>query len=488
MNERHLNRAQRRQLAHMYRAPTSAFEHAKGGQESVKQLYELAECAANGDLSDIRFAKQAFKLFGREIYDASEFESFSRNLFQHYIKGRSMVDALASLYYLSIILMNIRSIHAQRCEQSNTPHAKYHLFPIQALALTTAQHYFHQFTPADQRRLSWLTDRIDAPELKKVFENIDNYFTDLNSVCSVADAMERTMRDELDITPSDARELQEMSDQLFSELMRLQQYTIRQSLFDDQMKLPYTERWVVSDPHQIRPVENIGSLEFKLVMKFHECVAEFLSVRAGQDIRDLSMCVTREELELRITLPFTASLNLVFKLQSDGELYYQVYPVAVCWRDVFKKIGMEHVYEFLRFQFIARFFDLVVPREISEQTPSMDGLKERFCHARSSQGEVKATRTLRDLITPRIRMLRDKKKIQEAQQRELDDANAKTKREFFGRVGHPMRLRQGYRPHSDAKKWAKEDGLLRELEDNETWCRPVDSPMPVAHRQKERKS
>ena len=157
---------------------------------------------------------------------------------------------------------------------------------------------------------------------------------------------------------------------------------------------------------------------------------------------------------------------------------------------------MEAQYEFMRFQFIARLFDLVVPREISEQTPSMDGLTERMRSARNARPDVRPIQILRDLITPRKYILRDREAIKKAQAREEEGENGqdgvsedqKIRHQFFGRVGHPMKLRTGYRPHPDARKWAKEDGFYRELEENETWCRPIDSPVPVVHRQKGRKT
>lgn len=484
MDERNYNRAQRRAIAKYDAKNAKSINTGELKKSlSLKELYELAERASENTFDAFPFTKKASSLFSWEEHGPAEYGSFSRNIFKTYIEGRSFKDAITALYYVSVILLNVMKHRPPRVVKMS----KYHMEPISALFVHTALQYFPLCSESDRIHLEALKKQIKSIDILGMeFEYLDHFLFDFISVYHTGTEIEQYMKNELGMEIADSRELREMADQLFGDMRRLQRYTIRQSLFDDEMSLSHTQGWAVIDPRQMRDVNKISHDEVRLLMKHHNSIAEFVSIRSDQKVEGVEMIVDPQPLVMEVMYPFTANLNLIFKLGADGELYYQTYPIEVSWREIFKKAGHEAAYEFLRFQFIARFFDLVVPREISEQTPSMDGLSARVRRMRSEQPLARPIQILRDLITPRRLILRNGEAIKHAQDRESEER--RQQRQFLGRVGHPMRLRQGYRPHPDSRKWAKDDGFLRELEDNETWCRPVDSPVPVVHRQKGHKN
>ncbi len=462
------------------------------GTITVEQLHDLAQEVSGGHYSRIPFAKKAASLFNWEGSQEAEYGSFARNLFKTYIEGKSFKGAMGSLYYLSVILAKIAVNKSTAQSEGNASNHSYHLEPITALCLFTALQYFSTTSQSDSEQLTTLMNNIEGDIIKKEFEYFDCSLSDFCNTYRTAPEILRYMEKELGLTKADAPELKSMTDTLFKELKQLQRYTIRQSLFDDEIDIGDTQSWAVIDPRQMHAMDKISNNEAGLLKKHYDCIAEFVSVQNGQEVSEVGLRVDPQYLEVGVALSFTANLALIFKLRDDGELYYQTYPIAVSWREIFKKAGAEEAYEFLRYLFVARLFDLVVPRIIAEETPSMNDLAGHLLEARNEQPTVRPIRILRDLITPRVYILRNKERIQQAQKREMEDGEtdiereSRIQRQFLGRVGHPMRLRAGYRPHADKKKWAKEDGFYRELDDNETWCRPVDSPVPVVHRQKGR--
>lgn len=496
MDERNYNRAQRRAIAR-YDAKNAKSINAGELKKSLslKELYELAERASEDMFDAFPFAKKAASLFSWEEHSAAEYGSFSRALYKTYITGRPCRDAISACYYISCILLNIA-----RCVSKNNTkkdivsiesgRAMRHLDPIDALQLRVAEEYFMLGSESDRQHLLSLKEKIGSEHiLGTAIERLDNYLADFCNAYFMGPEIEKYMKEELCLEVSDMPELRSTTNQLFSGLIQLQRYTIRQSIFDDETKLFASQAWAVIDPHYTRGVELLDGDEVHLLKKHHGGIAHFVSIHEGSDITEIAMSVDRQPRNIGVSYPFTANFDRIFMLCEDGELYYSTYPVALSWREIFKKAGHEAAYEFLRFQFIARLFDLVVPREISEQTPSMDGLAARIGRIRNEQPLIRPVQVLRDLITPRTRILRDREGIKKAQEREdegvgKESENQKVQRQFLGRVGHPMSLRAGYRPHPKAKEWAKEDGFWRDLEPNETWCRPVESPVPVVHRQK----
>ncbi len=496
MDEPDYNRSQRRIAEKLIKkefgkALPNKIEHAP---PSLDKLYELADEAHQGKFDTIPFAKKVRAMLEEKFCDEPQNSAFAQRMYREYVQGRTFEESWVALYYVSLIIFHVgRDLDKQQKMRSDViPKEQISFTPIDALILEFAKNAFTNYTPASRKvYLEWIK-QIDILPLHSMFECLDVWMVNFHAWTQVAEKIKKYMIDELHVSSGDAIELKRSTDELFHGLKQLQRYTIKQSCYTDESGIAPISGWVCIDPLQIRNAEQLSRTELAIVNLSNDCMAEYVPFREESGMYGITASHFTDGNKIGTNYSFDALTGLKCKVGHDGELYYFVYPIKISLRDIYKKCGMEAQYEFMRFQFIARLFDLLVPREISEQTPSMDGLAERMRHARSERPDVRPMQILRDLITPRKYILRDKEGMKKALAREEEGRNEqdsvnedqKIRHQFFGRVGHPMQLRTGYRPHSDAKKWAKEDGFWRELEDNETWCRPIDSPVPVVHRQK----
>ncbi len=281
-------------------------------------------------------------------------------------------------------------------------------------------------------------------------------------------------------TEERAEELRFMADELFTNMIQSWQYSIRQSIWEDSFFHADQQAWVVLDHRQFK------GLPEDLRDNLSHVIAYFLIATDKNHIGSTQATAesyTQDECrKVSLDIPFDYCNAL--RLCNDGDLYLTTNDIPISLRRICEKNDKSEAYEFLRLTLIGHLFDLVVPRKILEQTPAFSRIKDiiKNAHIRGSS----LIEGIRELITPRTMIIRNPDVVRQAHQEEMNDLDNQEKqtRQFFGRVGHPKKLPQGYKPHPDAKKWAKEDGFHRELDDNETWCRTIDSPVPVVHRQK----
>ncbi|MEK7648429.1 MAG: hypothetical protein AAB400_00740 [Patescibacteria group bacterium] len=484
MDGQNYNRAGRRKLEKFIKqeygnAPKPRSEHTP---LSLDDLYRLANEAHNGRFNNIPFAKKARILLERTYCDESEYSSFAQKIYHTYLHGRKFEESWVALYYLSLIIVLIRRGMEERQVRDGTAQKReqVNFSPAYAIVSEFAKNAFVNYSLGSQKTYKEWMNQIDILPLRAMFEDLDRFMVNFQVRVQYAEQIKKYMLDKLQLTNEDAMELKQSTNELFQELKHSQRYTIKQSCYLDETGIAPISGWACIDPKQMRNAEALSIDELEVAIRSTSCLAEYIPFREGDGMQSVSASHFTDGPRVGTRYSFDAITSLECKVGHDGELYVFVYPIKLSLRDIYKKCGMEAQYEFIRLQFIARLFDLIVPREISEQTPSVENLSESVRQGKQADPSKKTLEIIRDIITPRTLILRDRARVERAYD---DELNAQ-KRQFLGRVGHPMRLRKGYKPHPDAKKWAKEDGFLRELEPNETWCRPVDSPVAVVHRQK----
>lgn len=276
-----------------------------------------------------------------------------------------------------------------------------------------------------------------------------------------------------------AAEYRERADELFCAMKRCRRYSIRESYFqDDCFQTEQQQAWAILDPRHAQSLNPI------LAEKFNGAYALFFLAKDVAEIEGLSMTTDEETFEaacvVKFNVPFVTRCN--WELGHDGHLYMQTYPYPLSIKKIFEREGKLATYEILRLSFIARVFDLTVPRSIVEQTPSLEQMKKRVLHARA-QG-LSAPSAIRDIIVPRSLLIRDTDNVDRLMDTEMDSIMriSGITRTFLGRIGHPRWIRQGYRAPEFLKQAAFEEANYT-LQEGETWCRFIESPIPVVHRQ-----
>ncbi len=464
-------------------------------QEQYAHLVELAHEARTGKFDRIPFAKSAERLSAPwKVFEASEYEALAHRLIREYCYGKTFQEAFHALYNLSIILLAVHAAALRNEDPRTQGEPETSMLLMQSVLQKFSAMAFVVYTDEERK---WFLSTIEAlPNgfAQELFLEMDDWMMDFRMQRPLAKEVKKYMEEQLSMSDEEALALRQDTNRLVSEMKQLQRYPVQQSLYEDEMESQAVHSWAVLDMRQQKGKEELSSFKRDILERSHDFLAQFFAIHGDTIPERVDSHVVKMDYKYGTGLSFNANLALTYMLAEDGELYYQVHPVRIPMREIFQKCGMEAQYEFLRFQFVARLFDLVVPREISERTPSLEGLAERVKKARSENPSTKTGAIIRNLITPRTLILRDKESLRRAYERKSHMLEGDTpeeserKHQFYGRIGHPMRLRQGYKPHPKANEWAKEDGFWRDLEPNETWCRTIDSPVPVVHRQKGKKN
>lgn len=240
-----------------------------------------------------------------------------------------------------------------------------------------------------------------------------------------------------------AAEYRAMTDELFANMKKLRRYAISESFYIDDVFATDKKAWVVLDPANLpdRAVNNVVKNSFAmLVLSTKESLTTINPEIRHEKHDSMNIC--------RVVFPFERQFLCV--LDKNGELVtpFSVLPESL--KDMFERVGSGEAYEYFRLLVVAHFYDLVVPREISEQTPSLASLMQTI--ARGHVGSHSTPNIFKKLIVPRTRSIADPQVVEDAMQREEGKAEQemqeyeKRHNRFFGRVGHPRFIREGYEP------------------------------------------
>ncbi len=272
------------------------------------------------------------------------------------------------------------------------------------------------------------------------------------------------------------KEYRKINNELFEGIKQLRRYSVASSMYEDGLSHGQGQAWVVMDPVPLRRSSDI------LKKTFQHVIAAFLFTSESQEIQEISArpwVDTSSRLHMA-RIDFSFPYDYRYDLGDDGEIYLISHPLKLALRDICTRMSHEGVYELLRFFFITHIFDLVVPREISEQAPSLHNLKKTIENMRQETGESSDV-CIRKLVLPRKLILKDRQKVQDAIDRSQEEGHAEVERrtgkKIDHRVGSPVRLREGYKRHPQAVEWAAEHGVV--LKDDETWRQPTDPKKPL---------
>lgn len=240
-----------------------------------------------------------------------------------------------------------------------------------------------------------------------------------------------------------APEYRAMADELFANMKKLRRYAISESFYIDDVFATDKKAWVVLDPANL-PDRSVNNAVKDALAMFVLSTKDSLTA-INPEIRHEKHDTVNMR---RVVFPFERQFLCV--LDKSGELVtpFSVLPESL--KDVFERVGAGEAYEYFRLLVVAHFYDLVVPREIAERTPSLASLMQTI-----AKGHVESLDTLsifKKLIVPRTISIADPQAVEDAQQREEGKAEQEIQEHerrhnrFFGRVGHPRFIREGYEP------------------------------------------
>ena len=471
--------------------------------EKCNRLDRQASVVKNGHPERFTHYEKVRKLFGEQLPSAEQLTTLANQLYQDYIHG---MDPTSSLLSYFIVIEMIESVfdHAYGKTESETND---HILELLEEALLTriALGVFRHYSSDDEEALSMIENiaKEENSDASIVFvrERFIRRMTDFRNAHQFSKMMHDLISHEIPDIGEHEREMKRMNDEMFREMKRLQRYTLQEVNFDDPL-LDQGVFWGLATsksfneylPQQESHIENeslrmraAGMAIFTPFFTARKDTGDHEAVNAFFGSQGMEFAINPSDPSC-VALTYDG-LNFVVDKDS-GELFHKMYPLRIPLKAFFQRCGASGEYEYLRCALLSTLYDNIVPITLLQQSQTLWDVCGQLRSLRSSNPSA-CFKVLRDFIAPRIIRLKKAKDedIRGDLLHELEElVGKKIQHQFFGRVGHPMKLRAGYRPHTDARKWAKEDGLDRELEEDETWCRPIESPVPVVHWQKNRKN
>lgn len=472
----------------------------------LQNLDRMLDASAKQNPFEIPFAKRIADFEKRKDVSVEEYEHFARDLYNQYIASDSFGKSLKRLQILISIIQFLTNKLSCFCDVARVveSYAAQQMFamPLSTSTISGRRKYVKSLIDEYGKAHK---EEYKKKNYKELFAAslspflIDFYI--LNNAIPFSSYLKKQMTENLSLTDGDALEFRMESDMLWREILAAQSYTLKQSYYVDPLT-NYQAGWAIIDPQQAeigtRGCTGVTDVSYLKVEKdkYSGAFAEFVMMTSTEVSEGLSKDYSPVRGQNRAMsggpeYSFPVNDSHIYHLDfRDGEIYYQLYPVRISLREVFSKINAEPQYHYLRMSFLARLADMVLPRIIVDALPPLSEMPQRIQSAQqNTESNTVGGVIVRDFVVPRRKALRNKEALQlayqtEEKQYEQEQVQNKISRQFLGRVGHPRRLAKGYHSHPDAKKFAKEDGFHRELEDNETWCRPIESPMSVVFKQK----
>ncbi len=465
--------------------------------EKLKRLEQQKTAIASSNAERFSFFRKMKKLYGDSLPEGDQISILANQMHQEFTRGIEFYHFFDAVLPLLRVIQDVSAAITKGRESEMTRQTTELL--LEAVVLRVALSLFKHYSSTEEKILTSVQkdfgDQYEAIRLMK------ECFVQCQDVQRFAHLLGERVTALLPDFNENEREMKNLNDELFQEMKRLQRYTVKSVEYDDMM-MPYPKSvWVIANPKELPVAEEHDSEARKLSRRMRNggfAVFQLLS-RVTNDVEEyhtLQDLCKGSRVAVLVDQSNPSHIGLMLDSMSfhldcqDGELYVRLYPLRIPLRAFFQRANAVGAYEYLRCSFISAVFDNIAPRKIYEQTPSLQALHEKLLTMASTSSSERF-KTFRDFIAPRTLLIRstsDEQIVHDIAEESAEYEEIKIQRQFLGRVGHPMRVRAGYRPHPDARNWAKEDGFHRELEENETWCRPVDSPVPVVHRQKGKKN
>lgn len=268
-------------------------------------------------------------------------------------------------------------------------------------------------------------------------------------------------------------ELQTQNSQMMEELHRLRKYGIKTSYFQDGMLHNPFQAWLFAAPLAVdlneigKSVSDMGVFaknDVASIILVDKLNARNYGLKTNEETYDKNTSIFGVEL----AIPSYVAFNMDKKGELDASMGFGALPM----REIFAKLGKEHVYELLRLSQILRLWDLVVPIMVANKAPS---LLSATTAAGSAILSIIPKRRLFDprLILPRARLLENQGETDRNLSMEVENALAETEKRISTPrrrhevIGHVRRVRPGYKAAEVTRQLALRSGVA--LEGGETW-------------------
>lgn len=455
---------------------------SSGYQSSAADLRqeEILKYSQLQTAGEIRARCPFAKIIERYLEDAlteDEFLAFVEKLHSNYFVGRPLVDLTLNIPLLDHIFSIMNQARHPGVPQCETP-----AWSADILSALIFRYFQDRIvTKYDAREITELRQRMMVKGYPvsslRCAELIDAHMCHILHAQLFAKHMNERIAQQHFNVEQEKESYLELADEIFVGLKQLRRYSIVPSMYEDGLSHGENQGWIAMDPCVFRRMNN------PIITKtFKHAVAVFLFTSESRDVKNISV-QGRRDTRSRVQferLDFSFPYDFRWTLADDGEIYLCTHPIKQSLRGIYKQMKCEGMYEFVRFLFIAHVFDLVVPIEVSEQAPSLHGLRETIRQKQQESGESPDA-IIRKLVLPRKLIVRDTEKLQKAIDDSSEESHAEVERrlgrKIEHRIGSPVRLREGYRRHPQAVEWAAEYGVT--LKDNETWRQPVDPEKPL---------
>ncbi len=425
--------------------------------------------------------------------DADDVRSLAHSLYQRYIVGKKPMAQISLMVGIfSHITCMADAIASKECDQENVD------------CLPEVMQAVVQYVIRDIASTVGLSERLitEVSALRSMIRFIRGNMPNtegLNAFIGMFEAtleevfeMERYAKDfcnqvikECDPDlKNNSEEYRTMADELFASLKKLRRYAVSESFYIDDVFATDKKAWVVLDTANLLHQGVNTTVKDGLAMFVLSTKESLTAIRP--EIRDEKHdCMNIR----RVVFPFERSF--LFVLDKDGELTIPFSVLQESLKDAFDRMGVPEAYEYFRLLIVAHFYDLVVPHEISEQTPSLKSLMQTI--AKGHIASLSTPDIFKKLIVPRKRSIANPQAVEDAQNREESRAeqemqeHEKRHNRFFGRVGHPRFVREGYEPPQFLKDEAEKAKVP--LQVGQTFVRtkrPGEDLPPVIYEQKGR--
>ncbi len=284
-----------------------------------------------------------------------------------------------------------------------------------------------------------------------------------------------------------ATQTAQVATDMIRELAVLRKYGVKNSYFQDGMLHDPAQAWVFMDFHELR----------ELVSDWVDFIPQqfaFLGLSDKEALGQIGAMpierVVGQSVSVGAQISFPAHVFMALDTEGEMDASYGLGFMPV--RDFFERYNNEALYEYLRFAQALRLYDLVVPITTVEKMPRPPiegGLLNRLKNIFKNKHLLNPT-----LYLPRIRSLENVDLLLRELETEIEKADTETSKRAreisrHGVIWHIRRLPQGKRATPEARRRAKEHGIV--LAENETYVRPHERGKgelkPVAHHAKARR-
>lgn len=297
-----------------------------------------------------------------------------------------------------------------------------------------------------------------------------------------------------------SQEYKQLADELMTAIRTLRGYEIKDSLFHDRTLCGKGEVMTIVSP-QVYLHEN-PELDHML-----QDAMAIIALAKSEEVESLKPVAVHElgptiddkwRLEL-VTTSYHSSFMCFIDDQGEIDLGGSLHQESL--REFFEKKNLSHLYELVRLSLIARVYDMLIPAEIVDSLPSLDGLSldEEELRVLSREDQEKMVKRIRALILPRIKIIREERQrivdiLEKERVGELEKRHHAKPLEDVTYIAHRVRLPRGSKPRPEAFELAKKhnppislidpDGTTYTYRKGHT--RPGLVSTPVIHEQKNR--